>query len=366
MKQQKEQFQQKDLSRQIYRYLLDVSYKDSNFEEYYQSRKELLNDLGNPNEDLDDFCKVVLSKGKEAIYYITDNTQKEKELVFYLLDKYCDEYKKEEVLAALQLVYPDLYNYLTPYRFNNELLDSYFQDYKYQKVVNRIFPEFEDLIIEQATKREYNLILEARSSKIESIDRSGAHLYFVDALGVEYLSYIMSICKQENMMANVTICRCELPSITSANKEFFNLFDDDKIVKVKYIDNIKHHGKDNHDYQQTKLPIHLSEELDIIRKLLQKIKERLGQGNIQKAIIASDHGASRLAVIHETESIWEMSSKGEHSGRCCLKSEVDEQPVCAVDAGDFGLLQTMIDLKVVEKQMLKSMGVLHLKKSLYH
>lgn len=140
------------------------------------------------------------------------------------------------------------------------------------------------------------------------------------------------------MMANVTICRCELPSITSANKEFFNLFDDDKIVKVKYIDNIKHHGKDNHDYQQTKLPIHLSEELDIIRKLLQKIKERLGQGNIQKAIIASDHGASRLAVIHETESIWEMSSKGEHSGRCCLKSEVDEQPVCAVDAGDFWAL----------------------------
>ena len=37
----------------------------------------------------------------------------------------------------------------------------------------------------------------------------------------------------------------------------------------------------------------------------------------------ADHGASRLAVINESENIWEMKSKGEHSGRCCPKDETD-------------------------------------------
>lgn len=35
----------------------------------------------------------------------------------------------------------------------------------------------------------------------------------------------------------------------------------------------------------------------------------------------ADHGASRLAVLHDTENVWEMAEKGQHSGRCCPKSE---------------------------------------------
>lgn len=34
-------------------------------------------------------------------------------------------------------------------------------------------------------------------------------------------------------------------------------------------------------------------------------------------MIASDHGASRLAVIHKQEEKYETDTKGEHSGRCC-------------------------------------------------
>ena len=36
-----------------------------------------------------------------------------------------------------------------------------------------------------------------------------------------------------------------------------------------------------------------------------------------KFVIASDHGASRLAVIKEQEVKYETDTKGEHSGRCC-------------------------------------------------
>lgn len=330
----------KDLTRQIYRSLLDVPKESPDFERNYACRKALISYLDDTTEEVGDYCSIVLGKGKNAVYYLTDNTQKEKELIFRLLDQYADEYSEKEVYSAVKLVYPALHQYLTDYRFKNDLLDSYFRSYKYQKVINRVLPEFYEIVTEQAGKREYNLILEPRSSKIESVDRTGAQIYFVDAMGVEYLGYIMSVCAELHLLANVTVCSCELPSITSKNKEFLELFENGPfpIVSIKDIDDIKHHGKDNFDYQQTKLPIHLIKELEILREMLEKIKGRLADGTIQKAVLVADHGASRLAVIHETESIWEMSSKGEHSGRCCLKTDVDEQPEYATDAGEFWAL----------------------------
>lgn len=330
----------KDFVKQAYRSLLDVPKERADFKRCYLSRKNVVTCLGNLADEVIDYCRIVQVKGKEAIYYLTDNTQKEKELIFQLLDRYAEAYTKEEVCAALKLVYPALYQYLSAYRFKNELLDTYFQHYKYQKVINRVWPVFEEIVKEQARKREYNLILEPRVSKIEAIDRTGAQLYFVDAMGVEYLGYIMSVCRVLRLMAKVTVCRCELPSITSKNKEFLAWFENGPfpIVSIKDLDDIKHHGKDNVDYQQTKLPIHLMRELEIIEELLKKIKERLADGTIERAVLIADHGASRLAVIHETECVWAMASKGEHSGRCCLKTEVDAQPEYAADAGEFWAL----------------------------
>jgi len=74
-------------------------------------------------------------------------------------------------------------------------------------------------------------------------------------------------------------------------------------------------------------------------------------GEIQSAVMIADHGASRLAVLHDTENIWEMAEKGQHSGRCCPKNEVDVQPDYATDAGDFWALRTMTGLGVRGRQM---------------
>jgi hypothetical protein len=52
----------------------------------------------------------------------------------------------------------------------------------------------------------------------------------------------------------------------------------------------------------------------------------------------ADHGASRLVVLYDHENVWEMAEKGEHSGRCCKKSNVDIQPEYATDAGEFWAL----------------------------
>lgn len=329
-----------ELAKCIYRSILSIAHTDKQFGRFYNQRKILLNQLGNPIDEVVDYCKIVISKGENALYYLTDNSQKEKELIFALLDQYGADFTKEQLLLILETVYPDLFAYLSNYRFKNELLDEYFARYKYQKVINKLLPEFVDLVTEQAEKREYNLILEPRASVVESIDKTKAQLYFVDAMGVEYLGFIMSLCKEMGIFAKVRVCRSELPSLTCENKEFLSAFENAEYstVSIKELDEIKHHGKGNYDYQETKLPIYLARELEIIRELLQKIKSKLVEGTIKKAIMIADHGASRLAVLNESENIWEMAEKGKHSGRCCPKRDIDQQPAYAADAGNYWAL----------------------------
>lgn len=330
----------RDFIKCIYRSILSVAHTDKKFRMYYNQRKIVLDQLGNPINEVVDFCKVVISKGQNALHYLTDNSQKERELVFSLLDKYGSDYTKEQLIKILEDVYPDLCAYLSDYRFKNTLLDNYFSQYKYQKVINKLLPEFVDIVAEQAEKREYNLILEPRSSIVESIDKRDAQLYFMDAMGVEYLGFIMTVCKEMGVSAKIRVCRSELPSLTCENKEFLIAFENGEhpIVSIKDLDEIKHHGKGDYDYQQTKLPIYLSRELEIIRDVLNKIRSKLMDGTIKKAVMIADHGASRLAVLNESENIWEMAEKGVHSGRCCLKSDVDQQPSYATDSGEYWAL----------------------------
>lgn len=330
----------RELISNVYRGILNKNIKDADFWDCYESRKMLLNQIGNPSAELTAYCKVVVGKGKNAIYYLTDNTEQEKEAIFTFLDQYGTEYRRDELMGILKRVYPELFAYLQPYRFRNELLDNYFQDYKYQKVINKILPDFEAIVLEQAEKREYNLILEPRSSKIEKLSTKDSLLYFMDAMGVEYLGYIMSVCRELQLNAKITVCRCELPSITSRNKEFLELWNEKQIVSIKDIDDIKHHGKFDYDYySNSKLPLHLMKEMETIHDTLEKIRNKLiSGGTIKRAVMIADHGASRLAVLHDTENVWEMEEKGQHSGRCCPKSDVDVQPDYATDAGDFWAL----------------------------
>lgn len=78
--------------------------------------------------------------------------------------------------------------------------------------------------------------------------------------------------------------------------------------------------------------------MEVIRTVLKKIRNDLAESPLQRVFMIADHGASRLAVLHDTENVWEMAEKGQHSGRCCPKSDVDQKPDFAADAGDFWAL----------------------------
>lgn len=331
-----------DIIKMIYQGILELSHTASNFWECYDERKELIQLIGKSDLQVSDYCDWVLQKGKDAIYYLTDMSTRETNMIFQMLNDYREEFSKDGIMEILKHIYPDLYQYLQPYDYKNQLLNQYFDAYKYQKVINSVNPDFLALVEEQAKSRDYNRILPARSEKIESIDMTKTIVYFIDAMGVEYLSFIMAQCRKYNLMAYITLCHCEIPSITCKNKDFIEAFENHGAVfakdpnGIKSLDEIKHHGEEDFDYTNNELPTYLAKELQIIAEIIEKGVSKLQQ--FDRIVLISDHGASRLSVISKREGKHQMATNGIHSGRCCPKSESDIQPDCAIDGDDFWVL----------------------------
>lgn len=317
--------------------ILDISVEDNSFERYYAERKSITSRMGEYVDSLDVFCKRVYSKAENAIYYLTDNTRREKEHIIELIVKY--KYSIEKLSDLLPKVYNDLAIYLKPYNYPNDFLNMYFSQYKYCKVVNVITAEMSRMVDEQSVKREYNIWLQPRSLYVDNLTKNPANsvLYFMDAMGAEYLGYLQSKCYDNGLAFAADVARCSLPSITSVNKEFVDEFKlvGSKVYCNKEMDELKHGGAYTYDYENNKLPIHIVEELDVLDKLVDHLKSMPKE---QTAYVVADHGASRLAVINECENKWEVSEKGLHSGRCCPKSDISDKPQFAAEENDFWCL----------------------------
>ena len=320
----------------IVRGLVDLDCKSPDFWKLYDCRKALLNQMDVSDDEVFDYCRYIKCKKRDALYYLTDLHRLEKELILECIADYSGSFSYDELRSVLKHIYPDLYAYLMPYKFNAALLNQYFEDYKFCKLENRITPEFYSLVEEQAVKREYNLLLPARSEKIESVDMSGAFAYFIDAMGVEFLGYISEKSKQKKLLPKITVCRSELPSITSRNKEFLAFFAEHNVQckDIKQIDDIKHHGAENFTLENSPYPTHLIRELEIIDHVLDLIKLDLAKGKYTKAILVSDHGASRLVVLKNQLIDGEFDAKGTHCGRVCAYTEQTGSMPMIVQAGE--------------------------------
>ncbi len=331
-----------ELRKELFRTLLAIDYQESEFIRLYDERKKILRSMTDIISEVIDYCKVVNVKGQAAVFYLTDITQPEKERIIEWLAVYGQNYSNAGLVKILKNVYPDLAKYLSVYRFRDALLNKYFENYKYQKVINKLLPSFQTLVDEEAKDLNFVSILPARTSIVDKLDLESTHAYFFDALGVEYLSFIQSKCEEYGLAANISVARCELPSLTCFNKEFIETFNNKgcKVSDIKDLDEIKHHGEETFSYEKVKTPVYLIRELEIIDELLKKIRASLysPNSNYKKIIIISDHGASRLAVLNETENLWKMETKGVHSGRCCPQNEINEQPNSSISAENYWVL----------------------------
>ena len=301
-----------ELKDNLLTYIVSVSHKDPRFMTLYSGRKRIIRDF--PEEDIAIFIKANEVNPDESIFRLTDNTLLEKKLIIKWIVRYglCD---------AVSYVYPDLNDYLRRYIFDcpvlaNELTE-YFDLYKKQKVSNQISDKFISLVEKYAQELSYTQ-LPTRDNAIKAIsDKNNAYLYWIDALGVEYLSYITVLAKRKGLSIHIDIVRSDLPTITSQNKQFFEQWSKDKKYKDEGLDNIKHKEKGGYFFTDDEAPIHIPAELEIIQKAINVAAMELGMHHYKSFIIASDHGASRLAVKKKQEIPYDTDTKGEHSGRCC-------------------------------------------------
>jgi hypothetical protein len=317
----------------IYTALLDFSPSDKIFSRIYEARKSLLN--GVKDSEVAEYVAETKVKDNERIYYLTNNTQIERKAIIESLDG------AATIPSSLEIIYPALAEYMHDYVFNGinaDLLTSYFSEYKQQKLTNRLSAEFHQRVLDLAVdgSRPYNS-LKTKGEVLDSINKHDTFLYWIDALGSEYIGYIQSRAKTLGLKISVNVVRANLPTITSQNNDFFETWCGKK-AQTKKLDEVKHHGEHDYNYEITKLPIYLALELDIIDEFLVWAVSQLTSKNTSKVLLVSDHGASRLAVINENECKWEMVSKGKHSGRCCPCNEADVKSEYATQENGFWVL----------------------------
>lgn len=327
----------------------DVDISHPEFERYYTERKMLLKQLPENLPLIKEYCDKLGRYQKNEVFYLTDSSKQEKYEFMRCLSIY--DFTSEEIARATFRMSKSLHLYMQDFVFdavNTKLpeydssfrdeLTAYFRDYKLQKLRNHIYPDFLKKVDAYAqSPRPYNK-LQPRSRIISRMDKKNTQCFFFDALGVEYLAFIMAKCEEYGLIAEISIGHCELPSITVNNKEFSQYFANEDWNPIGKLDEIKHHSQ-NYDYQKCEYPIHLFEELDIINEQLNNIHSMFVNGTLEKALIVADHGASRLAVLygHELNSSIELEESGKHSGRCCPITEDPNISFAAYENG-FAIL----------------------------
>lgn len=313
--------------------IIKISHLDSHFAEYYSERKALLSKYSEP--EMAEFVNRNGNNAAESIYKLTDNTKVEKQgiISWIAIHGFPDK---------LDYIYPDLYAYLGPYEFrigNDKLsarLTSYFTSYKKLKLENKLDSDegrkFLTEVDKLATDRIYNA-LPTRDELVKESFGENTQLFWIDALGVEYLAYIEKLAKKYGLDISIKIGRAELPTITCMNRTFFDNWPENlRHPKEEALDELKHKEKGGYYYSKDNpYPIHLAEELSVIDKAMDDVATTLGQRRYDHIVIASDHGASRLAVLRDKEEKYDTDTKGEHSGRCCKYFEGCELPFAIID-----------------------------------
>ena len=322
-----------DFRVKVYNHILDIPYQSSDYWRLYSIRKNMLKDA--KYDEISFFLSEVKKKGDEKVYYLTDNTSEERRLIIKEIAR------TKTIPKQIEIIYPALANYMYEYVFVGELsseLTEYFSDYKLQKMINQINSSFLERVIKLSSDG-YRLFnrLPSKNRIIESFDDGKAALCWVDALGVEYLGYIQKRAAELHMDVVIKIGCSNIPTLTDKNKDFFDSWSGPKMVKEEELDKLKHEGVKDEIVSPLAAPLYIERELLIIDEILLKIAGDL-KNKYQSVVIASDHGASRLAVINNAERIIEMSEKGIHSGRCCPVSELSQRPDCASEENGFWVL----------------------------
>lgn len=316
-----------DFKMNVLNAIIKVPHNDKRYYTFYAERKTLVEKFLEP--DIANFVVNNRKNESESIFKLTDGTKTEREEVIAWVSK-------NGIIPQISYIYPSLAAYLKKYVFNcgdlSNLLTEYFEAYKRQKVSNMLEDDFIENVEKLAQSRDYNR-LPTRNEIIEGLNKDDTYLYWLDALGVEYMAFILELVRVRGLSISTNIARAELPTITSINRDFFDAWQSGRKEKNDELDDTKHSDGGGYNFENNILPIHLAKELDIIEEVIDKAATTLALRKYKRILIASDHGASRLAVLRRKEEQYETDTKGEHSGRCCKLFEPYDLPFAAEENG---------------------------------
>ena len=335
--------------------ILDVSWEIPTFSNLYTQRKILLDSMGlKKDNELFGYIRMTGVHACNSIRYLTDATMVEKKQIVSLLAT--TVFDRKTIRDILDIVYPDLAAYLSVCSFTEgQWLEEYFEEYRFSKVTNCISDRLKEMAEKQAVDREYNL-LPTRTSVVSGLTKQESYVYWVDAMGVEFLAFIREKCKEYGLTIKTSVCCANLPTLTGFNNEFWADYPENQRSKVGELDNIKHRGKEDYDYRKSTLPIHLPRELEIINEVLCNAKEKLFKGEYKRILILSDHGASRMPVIKENVINIDVNAKGTHCGRVCEYSDKVSKVPYAVKDGDWYILASYDRFKGGQKASVEVHG----------
>ncbi len=313
--------------------ILTVKASERHFERYYNERKSLIKNLSNGGWTEAAAAEYIANARRiplcDMYMYLSDLTEEECKAIVESVSS------RDDIPRDIDARYPRFADYLRTFYFafvDGDFWTDYFSCYKKCKVLNKIDPDFLSVVEAEALDRTHFFSLRTRGMVLDGVRSEMPGLYWLDALGCEYLGYIQARAREFSLSMKVTLARANLPTLTCYNKDFYSSWSNLPKQQSKALDEIAHEGDESlFDYSQDKKPIHIPAQLKAIDKAMNWIAVKLNEQNIRKIVLTSDHGASRLAVINEHEATWEMGTRGEHSGRCCPKDEIGGIPECAIE-----------------------------------
>jgi hypothetical protein len=200
-------------------------------------------------------------------------------------------------IINLAKLYPDLAAYISDIKFDS-WANLYIQAYKQAKIEDKYTDEIRNYIaIKNANEDKFynwyhNFDLSIELLAKEKPDK----IYWIDALGIEYLSLINEIINKSNFrIKKLLIAKTGIPSSTEHNKF-------DNAEKIDDLDNFIHNNL--YKYPQT-----ICKEIEIIKSIFMRI---LNQTTETTIVIASDHGLTALSRLVDSKK---YSAKASHEGR---------------------------------------------------
>ena len=174
------------------------------------------------------------------------------------------------------------------------------------------------LLVDNYSKTRSHLLIKCRDDLFNSIDKNNSKIYFIDALGVEYLSVFAYVLEKKGLDIKYNIGLCNLPSTTEYNKSFLSYVDENNMAKkVPNFDNRKHKGSTKYYYSSYGDIVTLLEDFDDLYEVSNSIIYDLANG-YDKVIIVSDHGASRLCVLDKNSHKYQIKSDDRCETRYCI------------------------------------------------